>query len=334
MTVKEAAKAVLKDSGEPLDVHEITRRILAGGLWHPTGKTPRATVEAQLSSDIKKRGPASPFVRTAPRTYGLKVLAVKPALKRPKKPKRTPVLSFTEAAIWVLEHFGNKKPMHYRHITKKAFEECFLQTSGKTPEATMYAQIIQEIKRYQKRGESPRFVQYGKGYVGLSKWMGKGIAFDVEQNNRRVRQELHKRLLSLSPTEFEEQVARLLAEIGFDEIEVTQRSKDGGIDARGTLVVGDVIRTRMAVQVKRWKKGINVLAPVVQQVRGSLGAHEQGLIITTSDFSQGAREEAIRPSTVPVGLMNGEQLVILMTENEVGVSRHSLDLLELGEESR
>jgi hypothetical protein len=33
---------------------------------------------------------------------------------------------------------------------------------------------------------------------------------------------------------------------------------------------------------------VELLAPVVQLVRGSLGAHEQGLIITTSDFSAGA----------------------------------------------
>ena len=31
----------------------------------------------------------------------------------------------------------------------------------------------------------------------------------------------------------------------------------------------------------------------MQQVRGSFGTHEQGLIITTSDFSVGARKEAI-----------------------------------------
>ena len=72
-------------------------------------------------------------------------------------------------------------------------------------------------------------------------------------------------------------------------------------------VVGDVIRTRLAVQVKRWKS--NVQAPVIQQVRGSLGTHEQGLIITTSDFSKGAREEATRANATPVGLMDGEQLV-------------------------
>lgn len=110
---------------------------------------------------------------------------------------------------------------------------------------------------------------------------------------------------------------------------MTNRGGDRGIDVRGTLVVGDVIQTRMAVQVKKWKS--NVQSPVVQQVRGSLGSHEQGLIITTSDFSKGAREEAARPDASPVGLMNGEQLVALLVENQIGVSRTEYDLIELGE---
>jgi len=99
---------------------------------------------------------------------------------------------------------------------------------------------------------------------------------------------------------------------------------------RGTLVVGDVIRTRMAIQVKKWKQ--NIQAPIIQQVRGSLGTHEQGLIITTSDFSDGARKEAARPDATPVALMSGEQLVLLMVEYGIGVTRVSYDLIELGEE--
>ena len=85
--------------------------------------------------------------------------------------------------------------------------------------------------------------------------------------------------------------------------------------------------SRMAVQVKRWKN--NVQAPIVQQVRGSLGTHDQGLIITTSDFSAGARAEAERPNAVPVALMNGEQLVRLLIEHEIGVGRAAHTLLEL-----
>ena len=71
---------------------------------------------------------------------------------------------------------------------------------------------------------------------------------------------------------------------------------------------------------------------MVQQVRGSLGTHEQGLIITTSDFSSGARREASRPDASPVALMNGEQLVVLLVEHNIGVTRRTHDLIDLDEE--
>ncbi len=83
------------------------------------------------------------------------------------------------------------------------------------------------------------------------------------------------------------------------------------------------------MQVKRWKQ--DVQSPVIQQVRGSLGAHEQGRIITTSDYSKGAKDEAERPDATPVGLMNGEQLVALLVGNEIGVRRTPFQLIELGE---
>lgn len=67
-------------------------------------------------------------------------------------------------------------------------------------------------------------------------------------------------------------------------------------------------------------------------MRGSLGAHEQDLIVTTSDFRKGARDEAAWPDAVSVVLMNGEQLVALLAENDIGVTRHSYDLIELGED--
>ncbi len=87
----------------------------------------------------------------------------------------------------------------------------------------------------------------------------------------------------------------------------------------------------MAVQVKRWGKQ-NIQAPVVQQVRGSLGAHEQGMIITTSDFSPGAVREAAQPDKNPIALMNGQQLVMLLMEHGIGVHRSRPDLFEIDEE--
>lgn len=339
MNLLDAAETILNEAQQPLTSAEIMARILERQLWSTQGKTPDATLSAQLAVDIKKHGTASRFQRTAKGLFALRSWSLPEYLldrktREPKasatagRRKKPQALSFTDAAEQVLLRFGNKKPMHYREITKKAFDLRLIRSKGQTPEATLYAQILTETARKTRRGEAPRFVKHGKGFVGLTKWMGTGLAFQIEQHNITVRKRLHAGLSTMEPAEFEELVAQLLAAIGFEEVEVTNRSGDGGIDVRGTLVVGDVIRTRMAVQVKRWKH--NVQAPTVQQVRGSLGTHEQGLIISTSDFSPGAREEAERPNAVPVALMNGQQLVALLAEHNLGVHRNSYDVLELG----
>jgi len=331
----QASIKILEDAGEPLHYQEITRRIIAQRLWETDGKTPEATVNANLGKDIKKKGTKSRFQRTGPgifaiRSWGLPEYLVDVGKKNSlgdveKKPAKS--LSFNDAAEVVLEKYGNKQPMHYRDITGKMLELNLIYTEGQTPEATLYAQILTEINRQKKRGETPRFVKHGKGYVGLRKWMGYGLMFQVQRQNSEVRNKLLVQLKSLSPAEFEALIGKLLINIGFNEVVVTKITNDGGIDVRGTLVVGDVIRIRMAVQAKKWRK--NVQSPTVQQVRGSLGSHEQGLIITTSDFSIGAIEEANRPDTTPVALMNGEQLVDLLVEHDIGIRRTPLDLFEL-----
>jgi restriction system protein len=340
MDVKSAAIQVLQQVGTALHAKEITERIMAAGLWYSEGKTPEATVSARLYSDIKNNGDKSPFVKVGQQTFTLRdsvtpndASATTPDVRETTKlPSTNAGFSFTDCAQRVLEEFGGKKPMHYKEITEKALQKGWLVTGGKTPEATMYAQVITEIKRQQKRGERPRFVQHGRGYVGLSQWMGRGLAFQIEQHNHQVRKVLRERLISMKAAEFEELISQLLAEMGFELVEVTKYSGDGGIDVRGTLVVGEVVRIKMAVQVKKWKLKNNVQAPVVQQVRGSLGVHEQGLIITTSDFSSGAVKEATQANKTPIALMNGDQLVMLLMEYGIGVHRSTPDLFEIDEE--
>ncbi len=334
MTVLEIAEKVLAEAGEPLHYREIAQRMISQGLWRPDGQRPWATVISVITVDIKERGGESSFRRVARGVYALNDQfpagqpAPAPAQQPPKDAAKA--MPFLDAAERILKQYGGGKPMHYRAVTKKALELGIIATTGQTPEATMYAQVFGEIQRKTKRGEQPRFALVGKGYVALTEWTADGLAGQIQQHNREVRGQLLQRLREMKPVEFEALIGRLLTAIGFDSVVVTPAGGDGGIDVRGTLVVGDVVRIQMAVQVKRWKH--NVQAPTVQQVRGSLGAHEQGLIITTGDFSQGARVEAQHPHKAPVALMKGEQLVDLMVENDIGVRRARHDLIELGEE--
>ena len=334
----EAVGLILKEAGEPLRYEEITRRILERGLWKTKGKTPSATINARLAVEIKQNGVASDFVRTGAGCFALNsssvasddvgVATVPPvAVSEPRLPRqKQKTMSFTEAAELVLKD-STVHQLHYRDITRIALERSLIDTTGKTPEATMYAQILTEVKRHKNKESSQRFMLLGKGMVSLAKWQSDGIAYQIERANEQAHEKLLKHLKSMEPYAFEDLIRQLLLALGFEEVEVTGRTNDGGIDVRGTLVVGDAISTRLAVQVKRWKT--NIQSPVVQQVRGSLGTHEQGLIITTSDFSKGARDEAVRANATPVGLMDGTQLVKLLVENGIGVTTTQLQLIQL-----
>jgi restriction system protein len=238
-------------------------------------------------------------------------------------------LSFTEAAEQLLKQSADHQPMHYGVITSQAIAGGLIVTSGLTPERTMYAQLAGEIERRAKRAETQRFQRFPRGMFGLAAWDASDPQAQVAAHNRLAKKGLRTRLSSMDPTEFEHLIGDLLTGIGYQDVEVTKRHGDGGVDVRAVLVVGDVIRTRMAVQAKRWKG--NVQAPIVQQMRGALGAHDQGLIITTSDFSAGAREEAARKDAAPVGLMNGSTLVDLLVEHQIGVRREPVELIWLAE---
>lgn len=155
MNVQDAAIQILKDAGKPLHAKVIAERIIEAGLWSSDGKTPEATVSARLYSDIKEYGDQSTFVKVAPQTFSLRDVQFVAIcdVKEPESKNASPSVnsketySFLDAAEKVLDQFGNRNSMHYRDITDKALNQGWLNTSGKTPEATMNAQLVTDLKR-------------------------------------------------------------------------------------------------------------------------------------------------------------------------------------------
>lgn len=334
MTATDAAYRVLREAGEPLHFKEITKSILAAGLWETKGKTPSQTVRASIQGDIKKKGTQSRFYQPGP---GMFALAAAPDLfpSLPKQPIRSdrlasarsgPHMSFLDAAEHVLKGLKDGQRLHYRDLTESAIADGLIQTEGKTPEATMSALVGIEIRRREGRGETQRFVRED-GMIGLAKELRAGINEQIHRHNVEAREKLLKRVMAGTPDDFERLVAELLFAMGLKDVEKTRLGRDGGVDVRGTLVVGDVVRIRMAVQAKRWTGTVS--PSTVQQLRGSLSAHEQGLVITTSKFSAQARREAERSDASPVALMDGEQLAVLLAEHEVGARRRQQVLITL-----
>lgn len=68
---KDAAIIILKEAGTPLQYKEIVRRAIEKRILETGGKSPDATMNAEIGVDIKKKGVASDFVKSGPGTYGL-----------------------------------------------------------------------------------------------------------------------------------------------------------------------------------------------------------------------------------------------------------------------
>lgn len=232
------------------------------------------------------------------------------------------ILDATEA---VLRSAG--RALRYAEITRCINERGL--TRSRPSVDTLRGVVHGDITRRVRYGNRQRFVSQGRAGIRLAADLPDSLLDQIGNRNREVRDQLLSQVQEGSPADFEKLIAELLVQMGFEDVEGTRPNRDGGVDVRGTLVVGEVVRIRMAVQAKRWQA--NVQAPIVQQLRGSLGAHEQGLIITTSDFSPGACTEAARPDASPVALMNGKQLAVLLAENEIGVQREEHILLTLNE---
>jgi len=68
---KEIAYQILKEAGKPLHSKEITKIALQRGWLKTAGKTPEATMNAQLIVDINSKKEGSRFIKTNPSTFAL-----------------------------------------------------------------------------------------------------------------------------------------------------------------------------------------------------------------------------------------------------------------------
>jgi type III secretion system FlhB-like substrate exporter len=71
MTYKETAYQILKNSNKPLTAKEICALAKKEGLISSEGKTPEATISAQIYMDIKKKGDESLFTKEKRGVFGL-----------------------------------------------------------------------------------------------------------------------------------------------------------------------------------------------------------------------------------------------------------------------
>jgi len=148
----------------------------------------------------------------------------------------------------------------------------------------------------------------------------------IEEGYTILRQQLASELLERigqsKPDFFERLVVELLVKMGYggsraDAGKTLGMAGDGGVD--GVIKEDKLGLDRVYIQAKRWSSVVG--RPEIQKFAGALQGQKatKGVFITNSNFSKEALEYAAAIQSQIV-LIDGEQLVNLMIDHDLGVS--------------
>lgn len=116
--------------------------------------------------------------------------------------------------------------------------------------------------------------------------------------------------------DFEFFLKEFLKDLGFKDIKVTKKSRDGGIDLICYKDIVEGINTieseKFIIQAKKYEK--NIAPEKVRALNDARNIGVRKLFITTSDFSQQAREEA--KEMPDMSLISGKDIINFYIQNK------------------
>ena len=122
---------------------------------------------------------------------------------------------------------------------------------------------------------------------------------------------------------FEEFLKKYLETIGLDEVVVTQRSRDGGVDLtairNGIGDLGGQDFRKYCIQAKRYKPSNTINIKDVRELSYVANKNKAvGIFITTAKFSKTTKEEFSEEQVTPIILIDGKTLIDSCIDNELG----------------
>ena len=208
--------------------------------------------------------------------------------------------------------------------------------SASSIKSTLYSRLYNLIDRKMVAREGMSYQITDTGRLWLGKALParktdprKELLEAVKRYNEKQKELLHEQISTMNPYKFEHLIGQLLEAMGYEQVEVTKASGDKGVDVVGQVQVGITTITEV-VQVKRMQGTIT--RPFIDQLRGALPYHKaiRGTLITTGKFAAKCAEAALFPGAAPITLIDGERLVELLIENNVGIRRsNAVELLDV-----
>lgn len=228
-------------------------------------------------------------------------------------------LSRPAKGIYQITDFGKKLLSDY----PTGFDESVLrETEG--------------YKRWVERTNSKRLKANDSQRSQTGEAPQESIESSISEIENRLAAELVSQIQEMDPDFLEKAVLQLLRSMGYGfdatSLEHTGKSGDEGID--GIINQDRLGLQQIYIQAKRYKTGNNVGREAIQTFMGALQGQGAwgGVFITTSTFTQGARDYVNKQMTTKIVLIDGVELGRLLVQNEIGVVvKQNYKIMEMDE---
>lgn len=248
-----------------------------------------------------------------------------------------------DGLLLVLSEVAARGPGRRREFEESYTEFCRAQTTY-AADSSIISSLIYRLNNLvdrrliEKSGHSYQATQMGLEHLGRYGSTGSkdspnpAISRLARANNAAARRELAEFLQTMDPYAFEHLIKLLLVAMGYENVEVVGGVGDKGVDVVADIALG-ISSVREVIQAKRQKS--NTGRPVLDQLRGSLHYFQavRGTIVTTGGFTKGTKDAAFLPGAAPITLIDGDTLVNLLIEHDIGVRRREIRILEFDPES-
>jgi restriction system protein len=142
----------------------------------------------------------------------------------------------------------------------------------------------------------------------------------VYENEAEVKRRIITELHSLGSTEFEQFYVSLLGPLGYEQLRVTNRGANRGIDGDGLFRQG-VVTIRSAFQAKRWRNNA-ISRPEIDKFRGAIqGDYDHGVFLPRGSVHIRCGAASIKKGAISLLLLDGEAIAESMIHNGIGVVR-------------
>lgn len=157
-------------------------------------------------------------------------------------------------------------------------------------------------------------------------------SFNLEEELQRDAEEfeieLIQKIREMSWQNFEDFCARLLEKMGYGVAQKRHiRQRDGGID--GEIFEDELgLKGKIYLQAKKYQIGSKVGVKDIKEFLYNI-KNEKGVFITTSDFSDDARNEVLAFKDAPIALINYKELIRLCKKYEHACRKKTIEIFKI-----